>query len=107
MKNSKTNLSTTITDKTNAADQKKLLVIVGSCLGAALLLAVVAGLVGVWWYRRKANTQGNELGKMKKNEEASKEDEPKTTQVCTTQIQQLDYLFLILLIFKILIYPVL
>merc|ERR1719452_440514 len=70
---SKTNLSTTITEQTNAADQKKLLVIVGSCLGAALLLAVVAGVVGVYVYRRRANMQGDELTKM--NEEASKEDQ--------------------------------
>jgi len=80
VKNSKTDLNTTITDKTNAADEKQLLVIVGSCLGAALLLAVVAGVVGVWWYRRRANTQGDELTKMKENEEASKEDETKTAQ---------------------------
>jgi len=84
VKKSKTNLSNTITEQTNAADQKKLLVIVGSCLGAALLLAVVAGVVGVWWYRRRANMQGDELGKMKENEEASKEDEPKTMQAPQT-----------------------
>ena len=107
MKKSKTNLSTTITEQTNAADQKKLLVIVGSCLGAALLLAVVVGVVVVYVYRRKANTLVEELWKMKETDEASKEDEPKTTQVCTTQIQHLDYIFLILRKLKSLIYPIL
>ena len=72
------------------------------------LIGSEVGVVGVW---RKANTSWkkwrNDLKKMKMNKEASKEDEAKTTQVCTTQIEQLDSLFVTLRILKSLIYPIL